>query len=77
MDPSEFVIIDASRDYGNFTHPVLAGCDCPTSYYTCYSSTVLSWGFDIPNVEYSTSFYMKMDDGSHQGIPHGWILATG
>jgi hypothetical protein len=75
MDQSEFVILNKSRDYGNFTHPVLAGCNCANGYaHLCDPSTILSLGFGIPDVEYSTNFYGNSGDDNSQQT--GWLNAS-
>jgi hypothetical protein len=72
IDGSEFVILSKSRTYGNFTHPVLAGCNCSSgTTQSCHLSTILSLGFSMPDVEYPTNFYSNNGDGSSQQT--GWL----
>jgi hypothetical protein len=73
MDQSEFVILSVSPAYGNYTHPVLAGCSCVNVVDTsCHPSHILSLGFGIPDVEYATKFY-AMRDNSFDPWTTAWL----
>ncbi|KAH0172683.1 hypothetical protein KCU67_g1627, partial [Aureobasidium melanogenum] len=63
MNQSEFVFL-TEGNHPNFTHPVLAGCNCSSQFNDlawCHSSSIISMGFDLPDSEGLAHFYKTFD----------------